>query len=1333
MAETSLRAYVREIDDFIEHDQLDEAIAHARHILQTYPRHLETYRLLGKAYLEAKRYGDSADILQRVLSAVPDDFVAHVGMSIVREDEGNLDSSIWHMERAFETTPSNAAVQGELRRLIGKRDGLEPAKVRLTRGALARMYAHGELYPQAIAELRSALSEDPDRPDLQVLLADMYWRTNQRGDAAEVATALLETLPNCREANRIMAAALHSEGRTEEALTYHRRVAALDPYSALVETILDDPTRVDANAVRIEKISWQPGQPLGRDTGPAEWASGATQARAPAGQPATPRPSWLESMGAATAAKAAAAERKPEASVSPPPAASEPAGEEEPKGVSGQIPEWMEEAGWTPGTGQAREEPVSFSDDELRSLELGALPPEPAPEAEGDLVRANIPDWLSEVAPPAGPVDEPEPAPDPVSAAAGFSPSGLEAPRLPPGWSPPPGGAEEDDDWLKAAGEDAQPIPTWMEEDAPGATATIVTWLGDRQKSSDAPPAPSEAKAPPGEPVAEEAALARAEIPEWLAADTTFPDSIDEGEAAAAPPSGPGWLSGVAEAAARGSSIDPKDMSWQSEVEGPITTGMYPEEAASEDEAEAVPADLPDWLQTIAATGSTTRARDRTSDPAGPSQPAPAEPQAGQPRIGDSGSFDWLRELAESEPPTPASPEAPGEERAAPSWMASPTTEGSSRSVLGQSAGPEWLRGIAEPGDDSGGEIDAGPVDWLRGIAEPSAEETVEAPAPPEPGIAPSESDTAAEWVNLLAGTEATGTSDTGEWLQLLKRDGVPEPEAEATSEAPEVPSGEMSDDQVFDWLETLAAKQGIPAPQPMEQAPPVPTKEPIRPIPPVVAGTPATPAPPLPARLPPEEPEAGLEWLEGLAAEQRAVPDVPGEPIAQSVEFSCTPDRTAGTGATPEPTLSAPAPAAAPAPGPTVPDWLKQLVSEPRTETPSTEAKVDPETETPAPPTAETWPSLPSWMTSAGPGEAEEEPTVPALPIGEPVLAKTETAPEPEPIDELADTWVPPWESLEIEESEPSAPEPAAETIVSSPLDETVISRPALPIEATEEILHELEAPGHTPEVERTLAEPPSGPRYREPTTDVLEEVPEWLRTPAPRRPATTELVGAPIPVEEEDSEVPDWLTPPAAAPTPVQVPTAPAVVSKPAGTLDTAPPPEPAVVPPPPRIEAPPVREPAMVTEPPTPAVIEPDPVMEPASVKPMPEPPEIEAEAVREPAPVSEPTPLPPHLPPAVTRPKPPVRAPQPAGVKPVLEDRLREARKGLATGDYRSAAGDYGAAVKKKYQLSEVIAELEHALERNPKAAPLWQVLGDAYMKADRLPEAITAYERGVAAV
>ncbi len=138
MAIIPLRQYNREIEGLIDTGQLDEAVAHCRHVLESFPKHIATYRLLGKAYLEQQRFGDAADIFQRVLSSVPDDHVANIGLSLIREDEGNLDAAIWYMERALEAQPSNSAIKDELRRLYGRRDGIEPPKVRLTRGALAR-------------------------------------------------------------------------------------------------------------------------------------------------------------------------------------------------------------------------------------------------------------------------------------------------------------------------------------------------------------------------------------------------------------------------------------------------------------------------------------------------------------------------------------------------------------------------------------------------------------------------------------------------------------------------------------------------------------------------------------------------------------------------------------------------------------------------------------------------------------------------------------------------------------------------------------------------------------------------------------------------------------------------------------------------------------------------------------------------------------------------------------------------------------------------------------------------------------------------------------------
>jgi len=243
MAEISLREYNREIEGMIDSGRTDEAIAHARFILQKYPKHINTYRLLGKAYLEIQRYSDASDIFQRVLSSVPDDFVANLGMSIIREDEGNLDAAIWHMERAFEVQPSNAAIQAELKRLYGRRDGLEPPKIHLTRGALARMYAKGNLHRQAIGEVRAALAEGPQRPDLLVVLARMYQETGQRVEAVETCSNLISKLPDCMEANRILAEILPTTDRAAEAKIYQQRLENLDPYASFTGPDYSSPAR----------------------------------------------------------------------------------------------------------------------------------------------------------------------------------------------------------------------------------------------------------------------------------------------------------------------------------------------------------------------------------------------------------------------------------------------------------------------------------------------------------------------------------------------------------------------------------------------------------------------------------------------------------------------------------------------------------------------------------------------------------------------------------------------------------------------------------------------------------------------------------------------------------------------------------------------------------------------------------------------------------------------------------------------------------------------------------------------------------------------------------
>ncbi len=364
MAKVSLRIYNSEIGTLIDQGNVDEAIGHCYHILKTFPKHIETYKLLGKAYLEAKKYAAAADIFSRVLMSVPNDFVSHVGMSLIADENEKMDDAIWHMQRAFEAQPSNAAVQGELQRLYGRRDGVQPPKVRMTSGALANVYVQGELYPQALAEIMSVEAQDPGRLDMQVLLANTYFRSGQRVKASEIASNLLVKYPYCFDANRILVEILPETSRAESTQVYRHRVNALDPYAAFAKGSIFEIDDVPDASISLERLDWHPGDTPQLESGWSD-SMGISEDK-DEGQ----EPEWLREDGDAPDSKDdAVSQDSPEE----------------------DIPDFMREAGW--GSSSGAEEPTSFFDS-------------PDAEKESDdgveeIEEAEMPDWMKSIAPAA--------------------------------------------------------------------------------------------------------------------------------------------------------------------------------------------------------------------------------------------------------------------------------------------------------------------------------------------------------------------------------------------------------------------------------------------------------------------------------------------------------------------------------------------------------------------------------------------------------------------------------------------------------------------------------------------------------------------------------------------------------------------------------------------------------------------------------------------------------------------------------------------------------------------------------------------------------------------
>lgn len=230
MDEISLKSYDREIKDLIDSGDTQHAILHCTHILQTYPKHVDTNRLLGEAYLESKDYESASEKFQQVLASFPDDFPAHIGMSILREEQQCFDEACWHMERAFESQPASDSIQNELSRLKTKRDGVQVEKIRLNRGALARLYVKGGLYSQAISEIYAILKEDDSRFDLRAILAQILLETGQEVQAAGEAELVLTSLPYCFTANWVMAEFYKKRDQIGNYELFLEKLIEIDPY-----------------------------------------------------------------------------------------------------------------------------------------------------------------------------------------------------------------------------------------------------------------------------------------------------------------------------------------------------------------------------------------------------------------------------------------------------------------------------------------------------------------------------------------------------------------------------------------------------------------------------------------------------------------------------------------------------------------------------------------------------------------------------------------------------------------------------------------------------------------------------------------------------------------------------------------------------------------------------------------------------------------------------------------------------------------------------------------------------------------------------------------------
>ena len=1074
MAKVSLRAYNREIEAMIDRNHLDEAIAHCKHILKTFPKHLETYRLLGKAYLEYKRYPEAVDVFSRVLVALPNDFVANVGMSIIRDEENKLDDAIWHMERAFETQPSNAAIQGELQRLYSRRDGVQLPRIRMTHGALAHMYVKGELYPQAISEIKNVLKEDPGRHDMQSLLARAYYHSGAKNDAAEAASALLRSEPYAFDANRILVEILGAD-HPENVQAYRQRVIELDPYAAQVSGSIFQADEVPDVAVTLERLDWN-GQPVGLQP---DWE--AKQAISlEGGRRTEEEPEWLRSTFSET---------PPLVGQPPFDAAPTPARPAEP---AEDIPDFLKAAGWGQATGAFDESKSAFAESEPASSDEALAP--------GDL-----PDWVKAMAPeqPAEPPAQGEEMPDwinkidksalPAASESTDQPdwmSQLEQPAAQP--------AEEQPDWLKQLGASEQPAasseeqPDWLkgfENEVPTSRPDTgeLSWLshlGEESKPAEMPstefdflnqPA-SGPEATASKPSSEEfdflkdldrqpesaSAPAGAGTEDFDFLNELSADSEQLAPASAATPAGQENLGMSAEEQEDSFAWLENLAAKQGATEGLLTT---PEERLEEE---------PDWIKQV--KGAEAQAEQPPAGQTPVAQPAGDLEALGKSEQEQDDSFAWLESLAAKQGATEGlltKPEERLEEE--PEWVRQAKSMGEQpQEVLAAQAPQEPVEEIpaAEPEPSASleelGKSEAEQDDafaWLESLAAKQGateglltkpEERLEE----EPEWVKQAKDVSAEQISVPE--QPSSVEDTAAWLRSLdEEEAIASPEAtsskdetsiwfknleEAQKDVPPQSVQETQSEELPSWMQNLEEDRAsetvfnVPVSdasstqEPKEEAAQPPqsedlpewmrgieedrASETVYNIP--VGDIAARAAEEESAQPPKPEPEALPEWMQGIEEERASETDLnlPAiEPTAETREQEPVVDTEWMSAIEQESVVESAATdeESAQAPAEELPSWLSELDKE-------REQAV-----TPTAPGAD----LPAWLRDET-GEVVAEPTriEPTRATDwQPVETKQ---PEPEPVAAQPETQAPPpAQEPVVAQAEVQPPQPEAAEVV--------------------------------------------------------------------------------------------------------------------------------------------------------------------------------------------------------------------------------------------------------------------------------------------------------------
>ena len=167
------------------------------------PDYLPGWTLLAELAFKDKKYEEALSLLESVFSRDPENFDGHRLESEVLLAKGDTKKAVEVLERLDQTYPDTPLIKYELARAYLKNNNTNQAKV----------------------VLDQVISRNPNYADAILLLADINLRSGHGEAVIEPMTRLLKRNPELRSAGLLLAAALGSLDRFDDAAVVTRRAS----------------------------------------------------------------------------------------------------------------------------------------------------------------------------------------------------------------------------------------------------------------------------------------------------------------------------------------------------------------------------------------------------------------------------------------------------------------------------------------------------------------------------------------------------------------------------------------------------------------------------------------------------------------------------------------------------------------------------------------------------------------------------------------------------------------------------------------------------------------------------------------------------------------------------------------------------------------------------------------------------------------------------------------------------------------------------------------------------------------------------------------------------